>query len=270
MDRSPTHRRSRDRARRLGATGLSAGLHGAVFVALLLGWRTVAPPTPQLDIPVSLAPVIAPPAPTPPAAPVPSPPKAKAAHAAPAPQPAARPTPPPPPAIVARRSPAPPIPTSLSAVRRPSTAPRASLDQLVDAQLAATRAEAGGGAGQGAGQGAGAGQGTGQGGGGGGQCDMAARVQAALRKDPLARAAVHSAGDGAIVVWNGDWVQATTEDGKGLAAVREAITFEVAFAPAACRQQRVRGPVLLTMSDGSARLTVGTGEWRWSDLLGLR
>ena len=98
---------------------------------------------------------------------------------------------------------------------------------------------------------------------------MARRVQAAVRKDPLARAAVHAANGRAIVIWNGDWVQTGAEDGKGLAAVREAITWEVAFAPLACRHQRVRGLVLVSLGDGSARLALGAGDWRWSDLLGL-
>ncbi len=105
---------------------------------------------------------------------------------------------------------------------------------------------------------------------GGGACDMARRVQAAVRKDPLARAAIHAAGGRAIRIWDGDWVQSGAEDGKGLAAVREAITWEVAFAPPACRQQRMRGLVLLSLNDGSARLALGAGDWRWSDLLGLR
>jgi hypothetical protein len=167
-------------------------------------------------------------------------------------------------AIVARRSRAPPIPASPPA-RFASRAPRASLDQFVDAQLAASR-DAAGGAGQGVGQG-----GSGLAAGGGGECDMVGRVQAALRKDPLARAAVRAAGSGrSILIWNGDWVQAGAEDGKGLAAVREAITWEVAFAPAACRHQRVRGPVLLSLNDGSPQVELDAGEWRWSDLLGLR
>jgi hypothetical protein len=72
------------------------------------------------------------------------------------------------------------------------------------------------------------------------------------------------------MIWNGDWVQHGDEDGKGLAAVREAITFEVAFAPAACRRAHVRGLVLLSLGDGAARLALGAGEWRWSDLLGVR
>ncbi|MGA2953972.1 MAG: hypothetical protein ABSD80_17235, partial [Caulobacteraceae bacterium] len=74
----------------------------------------------------------------------------------------------------------------------------------------------------------------------------------------------------AIVVWNGDWVQNGIEDGKGLAAVREAITWEVAFAPAACRTEPMHGLVLLSVGGGGPRLALGAGRWRWSDLLGLR
>src|SRR5207248_9042499 len=77
---------------------------------------------------------------------------------------------------------------------------------------------------------------AGSGGGGGGRsCDMAARVQSALRRDPIVRTAVAATAGKATLVWNGDWVRSNGEDGKGLAAVREAIMWEVAFAPAACR-----------------------------------
>ncbi len=109
-------------------------------------------------------------------------------------------------------------------------------------------------------------------GGGEGVCDMAARVQMALRKDPLVRAALAGSAGKAAMVWNGDWVRGQGEDGKGLAAVREAIVWEIAFAPPACRAQSVRGLVMLSLNEtaGSARLAVGTGEWRWSDLLALR
>jgi hypothetical protein len=109
-------------------------------------------------------------------------------------------------------------------------------------------------------------------GGGGGQCDLARQLQGALRKDPLVQAAVASSGGKAIMVWNGDWVQSSGEDGKGLAAVREAITWEIAFAPEACKSRPVHGLILLSMNSGAgaARLAVGTGEWRWSDLLSPR
>ena len=42
------------------------------------------------------------------------------------------------------------------------------------------------------------------------------------------------------------------------------------FAPAACRNERVHGAVLLSLADGNTRFAIGAGDWRWSDLLGLR
>jgi hypothetical protein len=120
----------------------------------------------------------------------------------------------------------------------------------------------------------GAGEGTGSGGGGGGGgggCNTARIVQQALRKDPLVRTAVedaHRTGK-AVMLWNGDWVRSGAQDGKGLSAVREAIMWEVAFAPEACRNQRMHGLVLLSLADGNTRFAIGSGEWRWADLLGL-
>jgi len=54
--------------------------------------------------------------------------------------------------------------------------------------------------------------------------------------------------------------------------VREAIVWEIAFAPAACRAQPMHGLMLISLNDGSerGRLAVGHGDWRWSDLLALR
>jgi hypothetical protein len=108
--------------------------------------------------------------------------------------------------------------------------------------------------------------------GGGGTCDMARAVQQALRRDPMVRAAVEDAhrSGRAIMLWNGDWVRSGDQDGKGLSAVREAVTWEVAFAPEACRNTRMHGLVLLSLADGNTRFAVGAGDWRWSDLLGLR
>jgi hypothetical protein len=244
MDRAPHGQtQSRRRAGRLAAIALSAAAHAGLIVALLLSWRIAPAVIAPAAIPVSLAPALGPPlAPPGPRAPALAPPRPAAAHAAPAK---------PPPPLAARPSPAPPAPGSLPATATPAAASGAGAG-LSEAELAGA-ASADGGRGS-----------------GGGECDMARRVQAALRKDPLARAAVHAASGRAVMVWNGDWVQASAEDGKGLAAVREAISFEVAFAPPACRQARVRGLVLLSLNDGSPPLAVGADEWRWSDLLGLR
>ncbi len=107
---------------------------------------------------------------------------------------------------------------------------------------------------------------------GGGVCDMARMVQAALRKDHLVLNAVTGAGGRSLKVWNGDWVRTPGQDGKGIAAVREAILWEVGFAPAACKNQLMQGLVLISMGDGpgSTRLVIGSGTWRWSDLLHAR
>jgi hypothetical protein len=109
----------------------------------------------------------------------------------------------------------------------------------------------------------------GGGGGGGGGCDTARIVQQALQRDPLVRTAVedaHRLGK-AVMLWNGDWVRSGAQDGKGLSAVREAIIWELAFAPEACRNKRVHGLVLLSLADGSTRFAIGSGDWHWSDLL---
>ena len=156
---------------------------------------------------------------------------------------------------IARRARAPTIDDLLPVDPAEKTAAVQSSGELTDADLAGAST-------------------AGSGSGGGGECNMARRLQDALRRDHLVQAAVAEAtGPGkAIMVWNGDWVQSHSEDGKGLAAVREAIVWEIAFAPAACRAQPMHGLMLISLNDGSerARLAVGHGDWRWSDLLALR
>lgn len=107
---------------------------------------------------------------------------------------------------------------------------------------------------------------------------MAARLQAALRRDARVQGAVAEAdrqvgaAGTVIFLWNGDWIRRGGQDGAGLAAVREAILWEVGFAPAACRTEPVHGLILLTLNDrpGAPRLALGSGNWRWSDLLRAR
>jgi hypothetical protein len=187
-------------------------------------------------------------------------------------EPPARPRPPPASITVSiaeqPEPPAPPAPTELRPQTVQAAMPRLAIispepseiqpsdnsDLLSDSQIAGA---------------AGVGEG---GGGGGGSCDMAQLVQQALRRDRLVHMAVANAGrvGKAIMIWNGDWVRSGVEDGKGLAAVREAIMWEVGFAPAACRNQPMHGLVLLSLADGGTRFAIGTSAWRWSDLLGLR
>jgi hypothetical protein len=165
-----------------------------------------------------------------------------------------------------RKTPLPPPPPEIKTVAAGRVDAPAQVAEVSAAELAGA-ATAEGGSGEGGGGGTGSGS-------GGGTCNMVRRIQEALRKDQLVITAARSptASGKALRVWNGDWVQSTGEDGKGLAAVREAIIWEVAFAPAACRAQPVHGLVLISLNDGagSTRLALGTADWRWSDLLGLR
>ena len=190
-------------------------------------------------MPVTLAPRYLPPPP-----PEPEPPKPTDARPAP-PKPATV-RPPPLHARMARTA-RPPQLATLAAMPGPPSPPA---DRVSDAELAAAAGAGSGGAGQG--------------------CDMAGWLQAKLRGDARVRAAVAAAPHGqAIRVWNGDWVRHEGQDGAGLAQVREAIMWEVAWAPQACRAEPVRGLVVIALDDGAqpARLVLGRGAWRWSDLL---
>jgi hypothetical protein len=252
--------RPRSKRDRWVGGALSLATHVAIFLVLIWAW--VPPPQAPDPAPIVVS-LVAEPKPEPPAPPAPKAPK-------PARKPSPRPKKVEKPRVVARRSPEkPPPPRRIAhlapshadfAPRHPAAAPSNGEAEVSDAELAAAAGAESGGSG-------------GSGGGGGGSCDMARRLQNALRRDPLVQAAVAQARAGgfsgkAIRVWNGDWVQSNGEDGRGLSAVREAITWEVAFAPKACRSEAVHGLIQISLNEaGSTRLVMGAGEWRWSDLL---
>ncbi|MFC7377102.1 hypothetical protein [Brevundimonas sp. GCM10030266] len=275
------------RRRTLRHTGAAAGAVLAHLVLLPVVFAARETPD-DLSLPVEpvvmvelFTPPPPPPPPPPPAptdAPPPPGPKAETPTPAPAaaqPAPTVRPpaTRPPPRLRPARPTPrmdSVPLPAST-----PPTPPEIAMPTIGDAQLAgALRAGAGsGGGGGGGGSGGGGGGGSGDGGG----CDLVREIQNALREDGEVREAVMAAhraagSNRALLVWDGDWRQTPGQSGKGLAGVRQAIALEVAFAPQACRREAMRGMVLFTLSDGpgAARVALGAGSWRWSDLLGGR
>jgi hypothetical protein len=225
-------------------------LHAGLCLAILFAAK---PPLPAQEPPAVTVQLVADlPAPSPPApAPTPPAPTVAAKHRAPKP---ATPKPREPARVVATR----PAVASLSRPPTAAASPLASADSAPAASQDAgvSEAELAGAAGAGSGA-------------GGGPCDMASRLEAALRRDMLVRSAVASFAGKAIRVWNGDWVKSQGEDGKGLAAVREALMWEVAFAPRACRSEPVRGLVVVSVEapEGKVRLALGASQWRWSDLL---
>jgi hypothetical protein len=247
LERRSKRPRRQERSRRFGAAeraptrslliagAFSVAAHLAVFAALF--WPHAAPPPPHASpILVNLVEL---PKPQPSGLP------STTEVAANSPPKAVQPTSP---------QPAAPAPAPILAV---TTATPDTSDLLSESQLAgATSADN---------------EGV-SGGGGGGGCDTAQIVQRALQRDPLVRTAVdaaHRLGK-SVMLWNGDWVRSGDQDGKGLSAVREAIIWELAFVPEACRDKRVHGLVLLSLADGSTRFAIGSDDWRWSDLLGVR
>ncbi|WP_296459278.1 hypothetical protein [Phenylobacterium sp.] len=186
----------------------------------------------------------------------PEPPEPKAPEPKPKPEPAPKKTPPTPiksrpPPIRARvaKAPAPPAVTPLPASDGP---PDVGVALVGDAELAgAAAADSGAGSG----------------------CNMTRHLQGKLRKDRRVQAALSEAGRGkAIRIWNGGWVRHGVQEGAGLASVREAIQWEVGFAPEACREEPVRGLVVISLADGpgATRIVMGAGSWRWTDLLERR
>jgi hypothetical protein len=104
----------------------------------------------------------------------------------------------------------------------------------------------------------------------GGACNMARWLQTKLRQDRRVQAVVAQSNKGkALMIWNGDWVQHPGQEGQGLAAVRETLMWEIAFAPEGCRADPVHGLVVISLGDGAGggRLVLGTSQWKWSDLL---
>jgi hypothetical protein len=231
---------------RILPTLASVLLHGAAAVALVLGWvaapEVIEPPAIEVSLVAPPAVVVAPKPPAPA-----SPERAASPHEAKAPPRAGKAVPKSSPVRKATVAPR-PAPLPVANRRSHDFGPALSESEIAGAATA----DAGGGGG---------------GGGGGGDCNMIRMLQAALHRDPVVQAALREMGPRAVLVWNGGWVQARGEDGAGLAAVREAIMWEVAFAPEACRRQMVHGLVLLSASGQGARLGLGRGEWRWSDVV---
>lgn len=105
-------------------------------------------------------------------------------------------------------------------------------------------------------------------------CQLAEWLQQALQQDTQVRIALDKiprparSVSNALMLWDGDWVDAPAT-ATGVSLIRDAIQSGIQSAPQTCRDEPMRGPVLITLVDetGSTLLAVGSGEWRWADLL---
>ncbi len=110
------------------------------------------------------------------------------------------------------------------------------------------------------------------GGGSGDACGLASDIVAALRSDATAQAAVaripanRRSGGNAVMLWNGRWADLGL---RGPDPIRAAVVRRLREASSDCREEAVNGPRLLAISGGPRPtfLAVGSGAWRWSDLL---
>ena len=105
-------------------------------------------------------------------------------------------------------------------------------------------------------------------GGGGKACGILAAVQSVVQSDLAVRAAIDRIPQqqrsvaNAIMLWDRNWLGA---DGPIQAAIRQT----VAAAAPICRDEAVIGPRLLIVPGpgGVTVLALGSGAWRWSELL---
>ncbi len=102
-----------------------------------------------------------------------------------------------------------------------------------------------------------------------GGCDLTDTVQAALRADPAARAALASLPPrarsvaNAVMLWDGRWIGSGDEFGP----IRTIVLAALRSASADCRAATQAGPRLIVVAGRpDFVLAVGSGRWRWGDL----
>lgn len=117
--------------------------------------------------------------------------------------------------------------------------------------------------------------------GGSGGCQLAADAGAAIRLDPAAMAELAALPPGvrteadAVMLWNGRWLgdassPAPPTNPPPAGELRRVVETVVAAAPAECRDAAAIGPVFMPIPETgrTTMLVIGSGKWRWSDVLG--
>lgn len=111
---------------------------------------------------------------------------------------------------------------------------------------------------------------------GGGGCNLTGHLREALQRDAIlldglaalprdARSVAN-----AVMVWDGAWVGAQAARGAPMAQhLRDAIVGLLRSAPPVCREADVVGPQFIILDDprGATVLVLGSGEWRWDDVI---
>lgn len=107
-------------------------------------------------------------------------------------------------------------------------------------------------------------------------CPIVASLREALERDPMARAALariprpSRSVANAVMLWDGRWIAPDRVGGIATVdAVRNAVAAILNRASQACRTQTVLGPVFVPVAGdgGTIVLALGSGAWRWADML---
>lgn len=107
-------------------------------------------------------------------------------------------------------------------------------------------------------------------------CRLDTVLQATLGQDPAVLSALARIPRrartvaNAIMLWDGRWIDPQPLGGEAaLSPIRESIRSGVKAASPACQQATVKGPLLIAVMTrpDTTILAIGSGEWRWADLL---
>lgn len=109
-----------------------------------------------------------------------------------------------------------------------------------------------------------------------GGCSLAQDVGQAIEHDPAAMAeldalppTLRTSAD-VVMLWNGQWLDSgETAAGTDTGSLRRVVEQVVAGASVECRDATVAGPRFIPVPEGTrtATIVVGSGSWRWGDLL---
>lgn len=111
--------------------------------------------------------------------------------------------------------------------------------------------------------------------GGGGGCQLARTLQGDLQADAAVQTSLTAVPrdarsvSNAIMLWDGDWVAVKTLPGGDVGPLRRTLLQHVRAASPSCLEQTMSGPLFLMIEGegGTTFLTVGSGRWRWADLM---
>lgn len=108
------------------------------------------------------------------------------------------------------------------------------------------------------------------------ECPLAGTLRDALQRDAAVQASLARIPQrsrsvaNAVMLWDGQWIDASRVGGAAtIALVQGVIALNLLNASEACRTQVISGPVFLPVESrsGALVLALGSGEWRWADLL---